>query len=57
MISQDSNTYEKVKNEDFAFFHDITYFSKGIITKDEVITTGADYYDKEVISRLRSVLN
>lgn len=57
MISQDNDTYEKVKNEDFVFFLDITYFSKGIITKEEVITTGADCYDEEVISRLRSVLN
>ncbi len=57
IMSQDTDTYEKVKNEDFVFFHDITYFSKGIITKDEVIATGADCYDEEVISKLRSVLN
>ena len=54
-ISED--IYEKIKNLDYIIFHDVTYFSKGIITKDEIITTGANYYDTEIISNLESLLD
>ncbi|MDO4378398.1 MAG: hypothetical protein Q4C64_04510 [Erysipelotrichia bacterium] len=55
-ITDEEYNQFKSQNE-YVLFHDYTYYSRGILSKKGIITTGAGYYDEKVITKLQEVLN